>query len=892
MPVEKHVKRSYLFSFCMRTQTLRTQWFATRRWPKWAIIFLCLCVFANNANLFADPKISKKNNQVLNIVEISDWVLSEKTCTDVKGITRHCDQQALIDQAANLPDISMPKTALSETEELVQLQSSVVDIFFFGRLISTSRVHYDSQILKFDSPELILDALTGVRQLDQIAQHLSQELPLNTTKSCSLWREKEGCGWLKPDVLGVIFNKIQQRVDLFVADNFLSYKARFRNKYLPPAIPRKTVIVSGDVVATKLAEQEASHYATATGIFSYGQGNLSINGNYNSDSGQQRIRTASLTHYFADHELQAGTFIYAPAGYLANLDVMGLRWNSSLKSRRNAGSLIGNHLEVFLPRRSIVQLAIGERVYSGKSYAAGNHSLDTSKLPEGTYELEIRINDPIEGDRIERRLFTRSILLPPSGQGNYMVMLGMPVDQAKTEKYPQREEHAVFAADYGRRLNSRTAWHLGFMQLRDDSLLQAQLVQLNRRVMWKARVLVGESNTYGVGFTTSYNNAGLKSSINVDSYSSGLDFDPQESAALQKLLSSRFTQTGLDISKKFIQTLVGFKSNYRYQRNNGSSKRSNQFVAFVRHPVFENIGMKGYLEARYQKDDIQEAIFFQLKVDLKRQRWLTQSTGNLGYDEEGESKYNASVKATHLSASATAESFWKNSVFASTSDETDVLGVKTGFVNRHFHATASTEHIEKRDSDDQIRSVGELGVQIGLGSSGFALGGMGFTGAGVIVDVTGQSEDRAFDIFVNGKQARSGLVGSRHFVSLKPFKDYSLKLSPTSLADSGFDRQEYKFTLYPGNVEHIHTFTVPRYQLITTLVDADGHQINEAQIYQHSGVSEVGEDGILQLTVSSGELLIVGTDERTRCMVVTPDAGEQKVVLTAKPLVCFIDPIL
>ncbi len=684
---------------------------------------------------------------------IGGWEVSGRSCKAADGEVVHCDAKKPRQQVYDDPHEIGPVEALApveaEPKDLIAEKrgSSLVNVYFLGRWIATTRINYDAENLQFEIPKQLLDSLTGVYRLEEVAELLKEALPLNTDLVCNPWREKRECGWLNTEALGVIYDAKRLRVDLFLAESFLNYRARYSDLYLPEARPRKTSIISARAVATRLDQENSGVYSTANGFFSYGEGNLSLNADCNSESDLYRIRTFSLTHYFRDHEVQAGTFSYSPSGYLANLDIMGLRWNSSTKSRRNVASLLSSDVEIFLPRRSIVQLAIGDRVYTGASYEAGSHNLDTSMLPEGTYELDIIINDPDSGTRVETRLHTRSPLLPPAGQGKYGFMLGAPVDRGVTEKYPQREQDVVFAADYAQRLYGRTAWRLGFMQMRQDSLLQGELIHFNRNTLWKARLLAGESDTYGLGFSVAYKNGWFSSKLDADHYDSHIDFEAAETKALRTLLASGFTQVIASISRK-----------------------------------------------------------------------------------------------------------------------------KTG--------------------DTLHRSVGEIGVQFALDGDGTAAGGMAFTGSGVIIDVSGEPVGSGFDIFANGSRVRSGRVGSTHFVSLKPFKDYTLKLVPRAMNGNGIDRREHSFTLYPGNVERVRTHTVPQYHLITTLVDQAGGPIGGAMVECEGAMFPIETDGALKIMVSPGEILNVKLSEEKYCLVVTPVVNSLDALVSDRPLVCFIDPVV
>ncbi|QNP45802.1 TcfC E-set like domain-containing protein [Sphingomonas sediminicola] len=87
---------------------------------------------------------------------------------------------------------------------------------------------------------------------------------------------------------------------------------------------------------------------------------------------------------------------------------MGFGFATQFDTRADADSLEATPLIIFLGQPARVEILVDNRLVTSGSYEAGNNSVDTSNLPDGSYPLVLRIREASGAVREERRFFVKN----------------------------------------------------------------------------------------------------------------------------------------------------------------------------------------------------------------------------------------------------------------------------------------------------------------------------------------------------------------------------------------------------------------------------------------------------------------------------------------------------
>src|SRR5207247_1591607 len=99
--------------------------------------------------------------------------------------------------------------------------------------------------------------------------------------------------------------------------------------------------------------------------------------------------------------------------------ILGVGVGTQFDTRVDRDQVFGNQLIVFLAQRSRVDILRDGRLLTSRSYEAGNQALDTAGLPDGSYEVVLRIQEFGGGAREERRFFIKNARIAPLDQPVY-----------------------------------------------------------------------------------------------------------------------------------------------------------------------------------------------------------------------------------------------------------------------------------------------------------------------------------------------------------------------------------------------------------------------------------------------------------------------------------------
>lgn len=774
-------------------------------------------------------------------------------------------------------------------EALIEAQTLFVDVHFNDRKVGTAMITADADFLTFDEPQRLVQSLDNVRDPEALVSVLANPLPTNGDRICYSRNQPEGCGQVEPSSVAIIYNADQLEVYLFLAAELQTIQSQQSTRYLPPAETRNTSIVSFDAVASDAGDGSDSLDFSSRALASYGAGNLYAEADYNTRTGQKRLRSTHLTHLFRDHELKIGSYAYQAGAALNNIDILGASIDSSLRTRIDQDVLFGSELSIYLPRRSLVQLLVDDRVYSAERYPAGNQALDTSSLPGGTYEVEIRIIDPLLGTRSEFQLFTNSTEIPPRGEASYGLTLGIPLTYDNDEFFPERSDALVGGLSLARRFNDRSSWRLGLLGINSLTVAEADYIYLGNKLTLKIGVSGGSSGLSGGWVSAGIVNGRSSAGFNARWFSSGdaVKSDP----LLLDLLSDSFTQTGISYSFAFRRTSINARASLRNADTAaGDTRSSRQYAVSLRHQLFRYSGLRGSLQSSIQRDNEGRQFRISFLMSFDEPQLNTSILVSRTVDEGGHQEKLFDM--SHRIRNEPDRPYqWSAAIRGGSEEPGDSVGLSGKFVHPAFAASVNSEWNAQGDDSLKRNATLRFSSQLGVDGRGFAVGGSDIAQSGVIVAVEGQPRDAEFDILVNGLRTAVGKVGSVRFLGLQPLREYSVQLVPTLALSSSLEQDTFEFTVYPGSVQRISTIARVRVLLIATLVDATGSLVHSAMIEQDPNPVPIGADGFVQAEFSPGEQVIVKRAGLPDCTFTVPEAEEgDDVLVVNEPLRCLESP--
>ena len=306
-------------------------------------------------------------------------------------------------------------------EQLAAPRPTRVTVFYGGDQLGIFAAHSTPDSLRFDRPEDIVAAVPAIKDAPRVTGALQAFLPAHADLLCGPKRVAD-CGNLTPDIAGVIFNASQLSAELFVNSAFLSASAAPTDRYLPLPDRHLASVLGFNGALTGTDTQTPLYSLSNDATASIGEARLAAQ----STVSNQGLRFDSAT---AGVERQgwaenAGLFRSRSMQLLSDRDIAGLSVATSTRTLLDQYKTAGNDILLYLPRRSFVSILREGRLYSSRAYEAGNQHIATDELPDGAYDITLRIQEPDGATREERRFFVKTQQLPPPDDPAYYLQAG------------------------------------------------------------------------------------------------------------------------------------------------------------------------------------------------------------------------------------------------------------------------------------------------------------------------------------------------------------------------------------------------------------------------------------------------------------------------------------
>lgn len=742
--------------------------------------------------------------------------------------------------------------------DLTEAQQLVADLYYGGQPIGAAQISVDLYTLRFLDPAAVQQLLPPTLDPEALLHLLGQPQARNAHRVCRS-RGQSDCGFLTPDDFALIYDESRFRVDLFFAAHLLPQRPALADPYLPPS--SSGISLMQNLTGTWSGVQSETgdfHSASLFGqsILSFGESGLHSQWSA-ADSGQAQMYQLHWTRDYRGRAWSAG--LIQPAGGFSSLVaspyLYGVEYRSSNNSRADNRYSQGSSLEVNMPVRGRVEIHRDNRLLHSQLLEAGNQLLDTSSLPGGAYEVEIRSFDESGRPLAQhRQFFAKDSLLPAPGEWRWALQLGRPARISQDEWLPQQHDNYFLQAGLARRLFDDTGFFVNLAATEDEQLLETG-------ARWVGEYLEASPSLIHTA-------------------------DGRSGHRLYALLKAPFAnlslaETRLQGSARTDDDYSLLGAGYR-QRNAGLTSAvlggslSLRYSERDRAQVFESPDFA--LDTQFTSANRLTTLEYRRDI-LRNRHWNGQMTLSHS-DAGGQGLTTASVEFRYRDGDG-----WNHRTrLRSDSGREDGpnnpgnntrLGLHSGWNSRDRwaldldqqfsaemagddYSLASHTRVSGRrgqlSSTLNYRDAGDTSALNYLGSFStsligtretFAWGGERSLNSALMVDIQG-SEDQQFEILVDGVRRGYARGGARSLVNLPAFRSYDIQLRP--MADGFFDYRERRetLTLYPGNVATTNYEVRPLILVLGRLTHGGKPVVHrKISIGEYSAISD--EFGIFQM---------------------------------------------
>jgi hypothetical protein len=310
----------------------------------------------------------------------------------------------------------------AEFADLTESHRAVVDAFFGDRKIGQFEIETGVGTLRLLDPAALAAAIPGLLDRKAVEAALTGPSAANARYICNV--PQTDCDRPRPAIAAMVFDPAHYRVDIFVNPEQLEIKRNATAQFLSSDQSSLSLVDTFSFAVAGGSGQDLIYSIRDRIVMGSGPARLIADGSISTTQGLD-IDTLGFQLDRPNTRLAAGLF-YAPgADLIGRRRMLGIGVSSQFDTRLDRSELMGSPIIVFLDQRSRVDVYVEGRIVSSRTLESGNQQLDTTGLPDGSYQIELRIQSATGATRSEQRFFTKSAALAPAGQLVYHAEAGL-----------------------------------------------------------------------------------------------------------------------------------------------------------------------------------------------------------------------------------------------------------------------------------------------------------------------------------------------------------------------------------------------------------------------------------------------------------------------------------
>lgn len=801
-------------------------------------------------------------------------------------------------------------------EDLVAEQSTLVDVFFGGVYVSTALATFNTETLTFEAPQEIVTNISSVNDKKLLLERLKQPLEVNAALVCYAPGQQD-CGALDTEDVGIIFDEGTFRVDLFINSRLQALKGEEATRFLPPSSSSFSHLSNLSLSAAGSNEDSLSYAFFGQSTLSNKEHRLrSIYSLSKNSDDKNRFLVENIFWEFdkRDKEYRAGVFPsnVRELSLIPNNDIAGIRYASTTKTRTDLSRTRGIPIQVFLQNRSRVEIRREGRLISAKFYEAGNQILDTSALPEGAYNITIRINDITNREEELERFFVKTARIPPRDQNLFFFEAGEVLSLDRESGFPESVGTATLRGGYSARINDSSGYQLGLAVVESESVLESGVFYIHPLFQTEARFLLSSGGDIG---------AGLNSFFRIGKLSGGISAQVIES---ENHLEQTTDYRLIDGRR---QVLTG---SFNYPLYRGQLTLQSSLVqraeesSEVLHGLswFRNFRTRrsGQWSTSFQLSKSPDELSTFLQFTWRRDSGEINHSLSAGIRETRFQDNNQSIRNADDGFSPTANylASWNDGErFDSELQSTLSVNVEKDrqdlfFTNNLRNAFGRADISLGSQRADGLDTTSSYSINLGtsvIGETSYlGYGGNEAAESAVLLDIEGTADRGSFDILINDRFHSKASVNDKVVVPLLSYNTYEVDLRDSGDEFISFNGRKESVTLYPGNVKRVRFRADNLYVLIGRVLRFNSNCTEGAPLdnLDDSAVRDcwqpftnaktdinglsvrTDEEGYIQIEITGDNSEITFTDNQFSCSVPVPyQFAEGSLIYAEDDLRCF-----
>lgn len=784
-------------------------------------------------------------------------------------------------------DDAAPTIAVGQPEgfaNLTEARTLLVDIYFGGERRGEVQITTAPGSISFTDPAALMALLPELTDRAAVEAALSGgNLAANVHLACSTTTDPARCGRLSPGVVGVIFDRDRFRLDVFLNPRFLAVHDNIEEAYIPD--PQRGLAMINQVAAVvsgQVGDADTFYNFQDSIVLASGERRLRADLSYANEIGFGAERIA-FEWDRPGLRYSAGA-LWAPGSEIAGRrKLLGLGIETQIDTRLDRDEILGSPVVVYLDQRARIDILRDGRVLYSAIYEAGNQEIDTSSLPDGSYNIVLRIEEPGRAAREERRFFTKSRRIPSEGRTDFFAFAGVLIGDARQGSL-NPTDHPYVQGGVAHRLGANWALSGGIEASDLGASAEIAATWLSPLALVRAAAVADDDGTYG-GILQVMSAGTSRLSFNFDlrriesDAGNPVPLAPAPPAVPGGAFGSigladyqgSYTQGGGVISYSLAS--MRFMGTFHY-RDDESDRARYSIGPSVEWDVMRKGPFTLTLRGDATATERGSAGFAGVQLRMFGARSsLTALGGARTSGIDGDELGEGAVAA--LSGSLSRDLAGGELSLGGGLDHQprqDNLVASTEY--RHQYGTLAGDLVHSTRPGDNVTQY-SLGFQttIAAGAGALEVAGKTTTESLVVARVDGARDNDRFEVLVN-EQLAGTIDGAAPFtLALPPYRAYEVRIRSVGQDLVAYDNAARRIGLYPGTVARLDWRVSPVTIKFGRLVAPDGAPVRGASITGKGVWSETDDDGYFQIEAADDAKLTVTTRDGNSFPLALPRAA-------------------
>ena len=758
-------------------------------------------------------------------------------------------------------------------EELVTAQTTLVDVIYGKRVVASVMATFDMGLLEFSDPAEVLAAIPDAINDPALLNALTGPLDANADALCYSDYDVD-CGKLEPDIAAILFDETRFRAELFIHPDYLETNYLADSTYLPRSDSGAASVHSFSMSANGDRADRIFNMA-GNSLVSYRESRIESQYDIDSNDGLS-IETLSLKHDARGWEYEAGAFRsrFQSTAILTEQNLVGARVSTSLNTRTDLPYAEATPLFAYLEERSRVDILRGNQLLDSQFYPAGNQQLDTSRLPDGAYNVTIRLAADSGQAQETTYFFARTSALPPMDQPLYFAEAGQ-LALTRQGVLPELTNSHWLRAGTARRIQDSFGIEATVSSIGEATLLEGGLVWFQPGLQLQASLLAGDTTGVSLRSIWQMNQFALSADLRRITSDDAIVTDSVD------LLPGAYTQANITASFPLYDGRMLARG--RWDKRGSRDFRSlgvnyaREVKRFARSTLNVNV------DTSFSSDDtiVRFGIDWRWrdnKSDAAVGPRLQYNSTTGSADALLNARYSTTLKESE-------QGIYRAGAFVDRADERSVMGGRLSAENTRG---AGEVELQYGFEGERTGVAYVANARFGIVSEGnqVAFGGRRSNTASIIIEIDGNAPDAVFEVIVDKQSHGYAQSGTRTIVALQPYETYDVRLASRGGDFVEFEQAPRAVTLYPGNVKTLKFTANRQIVVVGQVVDEEGYTIAHHTFTDLDGFASTDENGWFQIEVTDARRLTLQRGSASVCTIELPLGETEDNLVVFEELVC------